>query len=174
MNLLCLLSQNKVAEFHTELERLSSKELESVYIRHPVSMEQYIMEGSYNKVINLKGNVPAESYNFFFDILLKTVRNEIASCLEKVSFSFSFDSMVSSSLLCQAYKDIRRADAARMLSLSEADMTALASERGWRTEAGKFVFRGRVEDSRGQEDGVPSLDLAKMAISYAREMEQIV
>jgi len=156
LNLLCLLSQNKVAEFHTELERLSSKELESVYIRHPVSMEQYIMEGSYNKVINLKGNVPAESYNFFFDILLKTVRNEIASCLEK------------------AYKDIRRADAARMLSLSEADMTALASERGWRTEAGKFVFRGRVEDSRGQEDGVPSLDLAKMAISYAREMEQIV
>ena len=62
-----------------------------------------------------------------------------------------------------------------MLSLSEADMTALASERGWRTEAGKFVFRGRGEDSRGQEtDGVPSLDLAKMAISYAREMEQIV
>jgi len=95
LNLLCLLSQNKVAEFHTELERLSSKELESVYIRHPVSMEQYIMEGSYNKVINLKGNVPAESYNFFFDILLKTVRNEIASCLEKVSFSC--DSMLISS-----------------------------------------------------------------------------
>ena len=95
LNLLCLLSQNKVAEFHTELERLSGKELESVYIRHPVSMEQYIMEGSYNKVINLKGNVPAESYNFFFDILLKTVRNEIASCLEKVSFNF--DSMLISS-----------------------------------------------------------------------------
>ena len=42
------------------------------------------MEGSYNKVLSLKGNVPAESYNFFFDILLNTVRDEIASCLEKV------------------------------------------------------------------------------------------
>ena len=55
-----------------------------MYIKHPVSLEQYIMEGSYNKVLSLKGNVPAESYNFFFDILLNTVRDEIASCLEKV------------------------------------------------------------------------------------------
>ena len=73
-----------MAEFHTELERLTQKELESIYIRHPLNLEQYIMEGSYNKVISLKGSVPAESYNFFFEILLKTVRNEIASCLEKV------------------------------------------------------------------------------------------
>ena len=64
--------------------RLPCSELSNVYIKHPVSLEQYIMEGSYNKVLSLKGNVPAESYNFFFDILLNTVRDEIASCLEKV------------------------------------------------------------------------------------------
>ena len=84
LNLLCLLSQNRVSEFHTELERLPCSELSNVYIKHPVSLEQYIMEGSYNKVLSLKGNVPAESYNYFFDILLNTVREEIASCLEKV------------------------------------------------------------------------------------------
>ena len=66
------------------MSELSQKELESVYIRHPINLEQYIMEGSYNKVISLKGSVPAASYNFFFEILLKTVRYEIASCLEKV------------------------------------------------------------------------------------------
>ena len=92
LNLLCLLSQNRVAEFHTELERLTQKELESIYIRHPLNLEQYIMEGSYNKVISLKGSVPAESYNFFFEILLKTVRNEIASCLEKVCFYKNYTS----------------------------------------------------------------------------------
>ena len=64
--------------------RLPCSELSNVYIKHPVSLEQYIMEGSYNKVLSLKGNVPAESYNYFFDILLNTVREEIASCLEKV------------------------------------------------------------------------------------------
>ena len=72
----------------------------NVYIKHPVSLEQYIMEGSYNKVILsvvidfnwplackiittsyretqvllAKGNVPAESYKYFIDILMTTVR----------------------------------------------------------------------------------------------------
>ena len=30
-----------------------------------------------------KGNVPAKNYNFFMDILLDTIRGEIAICLEK-------------------------------------------------------------------------------------------
>lgn len=51
LNLLCLLAQNRVAEFHTELELLPAEEIKNnMYITHPVSMEQYLMEGSYNKV----------------------------------------------------------------------------------------------------------------------------
>lgn len=46
-----------------------------------------------------KGNVPAESYNFFIDILLETIRSEIAGCLEK------------------AYRKISLLEAARMLNL---------------------------------------------------------
>ena len=39
-----LLSQNRVSEFHTELERLSARDIQTnVYIRHPVSLEQVIM-----------------------------------------------------------------------------------------------------------------------------------
>lgn len=51
LNLLFLLSQNRVAEFHTELELLPADHIQNdVYIRHPLSIEQYLMEGSYNKV----------------------------------------------------------------------------------------------------------------------------
>lgn len=51
LNLLFLLSQNRVAEFHTELELLPADHIQTdVYIRHPLSIEQYLMEGSYNKV----------------------------------------------------------------------------------------------------------------------------
>ena len=80
-------------------------ELSNVYIKHPVSLEQYIMEGSYNKVLSLKGNVPAESYNYFFDILLNTVREEIASCLEKVFNTryLTFD-ILTSSVPCRRTK----------------------------------------------------------------------
>lgn len=119
LNLLFLLSQNRVAEFHTELELLPADHIQNdIYIRHPLSIEQYLMEGSYNKVrkyclcIHLyltynnifqiflaKGNVPAKNYNFFMDILLDTIRSEIAVCLEK------------------AYEKISLKDAARMLYL---------------------------------------------------------
>ena len=45
LNLLFLLSQNRVAEFHTELERLPAKDIQTnVYIKHPVSLEQVSLE----------------------------------------------------------------------------------------------------------------------------------
>jgi len=156
LNLLCLLSQNRVAEFHTELERLPNKEIkQNVYIRHPVSLEQYIMEGSYNKVLLAKGNVPAESFTYFIDILLNTVRDEIASCLEK------------------AYVDMSCADAARMLSISQGELEKYGSARGWSIAAAGGRVRWQA-DGGEEEKGVPSLQLANMAISYVREMEQIV
>jgi len=156
LNLLCLLSQNRVAEFHTELERLSTKDVQdNVYIRHPVSLEQYIMEGSYNKVLLAKGNVPAQSYTFFIDILMHTVRDEIASCLEA------------------AYQDIKVADAARMLSLSEGELSGYAAKRSWAVSGGRLKFLDLAAKEQ-EELGIPSLDLAKMSINYAREMEQIV
>lgn len=47
-----------------------------------------------------KGNVPAQSYNFFMDILLDTIRGEIGVCLER------------------AYEKISFTEAARMLYLN--------------------------------------------------------
>lgn len=54
LNLLFLLSQNRVSEFHTELERLSAKDIQSnVYIRHPVSLEQVRLYEMLNFVVCL-------------------------------------------------------------------------------------------------------------------------
>lgn len=83
LNLLSLLAQNRLAEFHTEMELLSVEEHKSVYIRHPISLEQFLMEGSFHKVFLSKGNVPAQNYTYFIDILIDTIREEIASCAEK-------------------------------------------------------------------------------------------
>jgi 26S proteasome regulatory subunit N12 len=52
------------------------------------------------QVFLAKGNVPAESYNFFVNILLDTIRIEIAACLEK------------------AYEKISLNEAARMLNFT--------------------------------------------------------
>lgn len=157
LNLLFLLSQNRVAEFHTELELLPSDQIQSnVYIRHPLSLEQCLMEGSYNKIFLAKGNVPAASYNFFIDILLNTVRDEIGACMES------------------AYDKVSIKDASRMLNLSsEKDTMAFATKKNWTlTKDGHFYFTAPNE--KKAEDPIPSGDLATLAIDYARELEMIV
>ncbi|XP_051155391.1 26S proteasome non-ATPase regulatory subunit 8 [Leptopilina boulardi] len=157
LNLLFLLSQNRVAEFHTELELLPSDQIQSnVYIRHPLSLEQCLMEGSYNKIFLAKGNVPATSYNFFMDILLNTVRDEIGACMES------------------AYDKISVKDASRMLNLNaEKDTMAFATKKNWKlSKDGHFHFSTPSE--KKSEEPIPSSDLATLAIDYARELEMIV
>jgi 26S proteasome regulatory subunit N12 len=44
------------------------------YIRHPVNLEQWLMEGSYSKVWNAREVAPAEEYGFFVDSLMGTIR----------------------------------------------------------------------------------------------------
>ncbi len=83
LNLLSLLAQNRLAEFHTEMELLSVDEQKNMYIKYPVRLEQFLMEGSFHKVYLDKGNIPAQNYSFFIDILINTMRDEIASCAEK-------------------------------------------------------------------------------------------
>ncbi|CAH0393049.1 unnamed protein product [Bemisia tabaci] len=156
LNLLFLLSQNRVAEFHTELELLPAEQIQTnIYIRHPLSLEQYLMEGSYNMIFLAKDNVPAASYNFFIDILLNTVRDEIAGCLEK------------------AYRKIHMKEAARMLHLpNTAAMKAYEEKKCWKLGQDSFYSFG--SDEKGTEETLPSCMLAEKAIEYARELEMIV
>uniref|UniRef100_A0A8V5GVL9 26S proteasome non-ATPase regulatory subunit 8 n=1 Tax=Melopsittacus undulatus TaxID=13146 RepID=A0A8V5GVL9_MELUD len=140
LNLLFLLSQNRVAEFHTELERLPAPDIQgNVYIRHPVSLEQYLMEGSYNKVFLAKGNIPAESYTFFIDILLDTIR-----------------------------------EATRILFFTTAKkMSDYAKKRGWVLGPNNYYsFLSRQH--KAEDATIPSTELAKQVIEYARQLEMIV
>uniref|UniRef100_A0A671KUG8 26S proteasome non-ATPase regulatory subunit 8 n=1 Tax=Sinocyclocheilus anshuiensis TaxID=1608454 RepID=A0A671KUG8_9TELE len=149
LNLLFLLSQNRVSEFHTELERLSAKVIQTnVYIRHPVSLEQYLMEGSYNKVFL--------SYTFFIDILLDTIRDEIAGCIEK------------------AYEQIQFSEATRVLFFSSLKkMTEYAKKRGW-TQSPDGHYSFSTQHQKTEEVTIPSTELAQQVIEYARQLEMIV
>ncbi|KAK0046898.1 26S proteasome non-ATPase regulatory subunit 8 [Biomphalaria pfeifferi] len=145
LNLLCLLSQNRLAEFHTELERLPVKEIQNnIYIKHPVSMEQYLMEGSYNKVFLARRNVPADNYNFFIDISLNTIRDEIAGCIEK------------------AYNRIGLNEAARMLFFESSKlMKEYAAKRQWKLGNDFFYF---TQEAKYADHNIPAKLLAQQTI----------
>jgi 26S proteasome regulatory subunit N12 len=77
LNLIRLLIQNRIADFHTTLESLPFPADELVanpFIRHPVNLESWLMEGSYSKVWNAREEAPAEEYKFFVDSLMGTIR----------------------------------------------------------------------------------------------------
>ncbi|KAJ3057475.1 hypothetical protein HK097_006403 [Rhizophlyctis rosea] len=155
LNLLRLLAQNKISDFHTELELIDPEQLGNIYIQHPIQIEQWLMEGSYNKVWNARANVPAEEYAFFMDILMGTIRNEIASCSEK------------------AYESLPLADAATLLHFkSQEEFRQFAEERGWAVDwqGGKVHF-GVAE--AGAAD-IPAAKMIHQVLGYARELERIV
>mmetsp|Transcript_17296 Transcript_17296/g.56606 ORF Transcript_17296/g.56606 Transcript_17296/m.56606 type:complete len:265 (-) Transcript_17296:985-1779(-) len=156
LNLLRLLCANCIAEFHTELELLPMDVQKNVYIKHAIDLEQYLMEGSYHKVMAARSNVPAESYRYFMDLLAETVRAEIASCCEK------------------AYVKLSLPDAAKILMMgSAAEVASFAAESGWVVSDGHIVFQDEVEPELGAKD-INSAGLITSCLTYAKELERIV
>ncbi|OAY74080.1 26S proteasome non-ATPase regulatory subunit 8 homolog A [Ananas comosus] len=157
LNLLRLLVQNRIAEFHTELELLPSSALENPCIKHAVELEQSFMEGAYNRVLSARQTVPHETYVYFMDLLAKTVRDEIAGCSEK------------------AYDYLTINDAKKMLMFSsEQELFQYITEEhpDWETKNGCVFFQKAKESQPSKE--IPSLQLINQTLSYARELERIV
>lgn len=157
LNLLFLLSQNRVAGFHTELELLPCEIIQSnKFIKHPLALEQCLMEGRYNKLFLAKNESPDPAYNVFIDILLDTVRNEIGACFER------------------AYEKISVQEAAKRLNLSSKDeVVHFAQKRNWTLGKDGF-YHFTSEEGINTREPIPSVELVEMAISYARELEMIV
>jgi len=153
LNLLRLLAKNKMDEFHTELELIPLEKHQNIYIKHNVQLEQYMMEGAYNKVLKAKEDVPSETYIYFMDILMETVRDEIADCAEK------------------AYHTISLGDAQKLLGFSNtSDLISYANKRNWNILQGKINFKKEQE----AKTDIPSLKIIGQTLSYARELERIV
>jgi 26S proteasome regulatory subunit N12 len=155
LNLLRLLAQNRTAEFHTELELIPAALHDSnVYIKYPTQLEQYIMEGSFNKVLNARADgLYSREGEYFMQMLTDTVREEIANCSEK------------------AYRTMSAEHACKMLLLpSLPELTAYANKRGWVLSNGLITF----QESADKDLELPSMRLIHETLSYAKELERIV
>ncbi|KAI7695332.1 hypothetical protein SSS_02216 [Sarcoptes scabiei] len=132
----------------------------NVYVRHPVTLEQYLMEGRYNKIFLSKNNVPSKYYTYFIDILLDTIREDIADCIEKV---------------CDI---IGRKDAFRLLFFSqqeEPEMATYARRRKWTlNEQDQFTFNQRKDRCEPGITKIPARKIALQMLDYTRELEMIV
>lgn len=78
LNLLRLLAENRIAEFHTELELLPQEALNHPCIKYAVELEQCFTEGTYNQLANAFHAVPNETYVYLMDRLAESVRYKFA------------------------------------------------------------------------------------------------
>ncbi|KAL4779814.1 SAC3/GANP/Nin1/mts3/eIF-3 p25 family-domain-containing protein [Aspergillus varians] len=166
--LLLLLSSGDGASFHTVLEGLveeASLKEKSVeddpYIKYPVDLERNLMEGSYDKVWRETNSerVPSEDFALFSNVLVGTIRSEIADCSEK------------------AYPSLPISNAKNLLFLeSEGAVMEFAQQRGWALRDGRIYFPLEPETSTRSEKDilVASGTIIENAIGYARELETIV
>jgi len=157
LNLLRLLSKNKLADFHTELELIPiDKHQHDIFVKFPVELEQFMMEGAYNKVLHQQ-QVPSDMYQVFMSNLIETVLNEVADCVEK------------------SYDHLNVSDAQKLFGfLDENKMKDFGVSRQWKVKHhnGKNFYDFSKEPEK--TTAIPSLKLIKQNLYFAKEIERII
>lgn len=150
-SLLCLLSQNRIAEFHAEIELLPTDSRDDASIAFPIEVEQSLMEGSYHKIFNK--DVPRKQFTYFMETLVDMVRERVAECSE------------------QAYSTVPASDARDLLLLDSDDkLQAVINERGWDVAGGVVSFPKEADVSLV----IPNNRVIEQTLFYATELERIV
>ncbi|PVU91365.1 hypothetical protein BB561_004432 [Smittium simulii] len=154
--LLALLCQNRISDFHVVLERLEYNVIQSdVYVMHPIKVEQALMEGSYKKVYIARAQVPAPAFENLVDLLLSTIRDEIAKCAS------------------QSYVSLPINDAKTLLFCNDYEqLSEIAKSNNWTINPydKKVYFVNTNEESF---DFDPQLVISQ-SLTFAQELERIV
>lgn len=160
--LLLLLSQNEIAQFHTELESLDFELIENdKFLSFPIKLERWIMEGAYDRVwkaITNKDAVPSAEFQCFADPLVYAIRGEIALCAEKAYTSLPLNN-------------------ARHLLFFDSDQGVVdfvESQPGWEIRGERITFPGVVSEDATLNSRKVTERLIGNSLEYAKEMEQII
>ncbi|EFA79220.1 26S proteasome regulatory subunit S14 [Heterostelium album PN500] len=147
----CLATQN-APKFHSELELIPFDMLSNPFIKFPLLVEKSIAEGSYQKVLSSRSQVPSEHYLVFIDLLSNSMREDIANCIER------------------SFKYLTLKEAQKVLQVASLDqLSEYIKKRGWKVDGDKILF-----DSGPQQIEIPSTQLIHQTIHYAKELERIV
>lgn len=151
---------------------------EDEFLKYPLILEQYLMEGAYDKAwAALKTDVvPSKEFAVFSEVIFclsgiegarlikpqmlrNTIRSGIASCSEK---SYLFVSISSAKTL--------------LFLDSEGAVVQFAKNRGWTTRDGHIYFHlQQAENVRSEREILQASNrIIEDTIGYARELETII
>jgi 26S proteasome regulatory subunit N12 len=155
LNLMHLLVENRLAEFHAQLELLTETEASDPLTSFPIALERKLMVGIYDEV----GQIPDKSFQIFMDHLLQTVRDSIADCMEV------------------AYQELSVDDAAKLLKLNNKQelLEYVPVEReDWMMESNDDKVTFAPPPTMHAASDIPSMDWIQQSLTYATELERII
>ncbi|CAD2216319.1 26S proteasome regulatory subunit N12 [Angomonas deanei] len=157
LNLVRLLVLSKIAQFHSELERIPYDiHGSNIDIRFAVLLERYLMEGSYNKLLTSRKKVPSSEYVPLVEMLEDTVRHEVAECIPHSYTQLSVEA---------AQKILMMSSPEHVLQIGRDYKWQLSSDNK------KFIF-DRDEDKAKKE--IPFTDIIREHITYANDLQNVI
>jgi 26S proteasome regulatory subunit N12 len=157
LNLMFLLVENRLSEFHAELELLSENDASISYISFPIQLERQLMVGSYDELLSATSRIPDKSFGFFMERLLQTVRDSIADCVEV------------------SYKSMKTVDAMIMMkfeSIQELMEYIEECRDDWIVDSDTICFQPPSIGSKASD--IPSFKFISQSLTYATEIERII
>nr|CAB3504667.1 unnamed protein product [Digitaria exilis] len=167
LNLLRLLPENRISEFHTELEHLPLEALNHPCIKYAVELEQSFMEGTYKQLANFCQAVPNETYVYLMDRIAESVRDEIVDCSVE-AYDYLPVSVAKKMLMFTSYREFFEYISEVHLFLKES---SAFEQPEWEIKNCSIHFH--MAKPKSHMD-LSSFKLIKQALSYAQELEQIV
>ena len=123
-------------------------------------MESYFVEGSYNKILNSKQNVPLQSYQFFIDKFVDAIRYEVARSAER------------------AYESLSMKDMAQIFMIkdqAELDLFIQQNHKkdgvAWEVNADKRVYFSAEKKDKKE---IPAVKMINLSLDYATELNRII
>ena len=166
LHLMRLLTQSQIAAFHLLLERVAGTNWNNIdaaqaivqqqdaFIAFPVHLEQALMEGAFQKVLNAVQNVPSPYFAVFSGVVAEAVREAIAGALEV------------------SYGGLQRQHLAQLLFLKEEEVERVASQRaGWKVEGKRILF---VQPEQEEEAVRFEQTVIERHLGIAKELEAIL
>jgi len=153
--LLYLLTENRLADLHAELELMDDDARSSRYVKFVVALEQHKMEGRFHKLWAMqRDELPHELFSPHMKRLLDTARADIGSSLEG------------------AYSSLRVEHARQLLGLESPSATLeFARNRAWRLDSDVLILR---DAGANASPHLNALQLISQSLAYANEMERII
>jgi len=154
--LLFLLVENRLSDFHSELELMTEEEKQEPAISFCIQLDRHLMMGSYKEVMSEAATPPFSHYTFFLKSLLETVRVNIVDCISA------------------SYKSLTLSGATEILMFTSTEETKTFIHDfhpEWKIEGDLIDVAGHAALN---SEEIPSMKLIEQTLTYATELERIV